>query len=292
MISCPRCKFSLKIGRIELSCSKCGKKINKIEKIFYFNPEIDGETFDYDPDILKIFKNNENKHFWFKIRNEIINQLFVKFVKKSEKCIEIGAGTGYIAKTLSQNGYNVSVGDLHGKALKLIDFSNLENKYQFDLSKSPFIEHFDAIGLFDVLEHIPNDDLAVKNIYKMLKPSGKVFITVPAHMWLWSKYDYSHKRRYEIKKLIRIFEKNNFKILEAKNFFLTILPLLLLRKIFKHSSIKDMDKENVEDSFKDEIKINPILNIILYWISKFELKVLNFFSPKIGGSIVLVAQRI
>lgn len=85
--------------------------------------------------------------------------------------------------------------------------------------------------MFDVLEHIDEDALAVKNIYKMLKPGGKVIVTVPVHKWLWSKQDAIayHRRRYEVDQLKGLFKQNGFKIVKATAFFVSILPLLYLR---------------------------------------------------------------
>ena len=88
--------------------------------------------------------------------------------------------------------------------------------------------------MFDVLEHIDNDSEAIRNVHKMLKPGGKAIITVPAHMWLWNKQDRiaSHRKRYELDQLRRLFESSGFKVLKATAFFISLLPLLYLRTIF------------------------------------------------------------
>lgn len=60
---------------------------------------------------------------------------------------------------------------------------------QMDACDNPFVAEFDAIGAFDVLEHIPLDALALGQIHAALKPGGVLLLTVPQHAWLWSASD-------------------------------------------------------------------------------------------------------
>jgi len=128
------------------------------------------------------------------------------------------------------------------------------------------------------LEHIKDDGLAIQNIRNMLTINGRVVLTVPAHMWLWSEEDEvsNHFKRYELDDIKKLLIDNGFLITYASNFFISIIPLLYLRT--KRKSL-------------DEIKINPIINFILFKISIFENKLLKFLSFGVGGSIILVAEK-
>ena len=55
---------------------------------------------------------------------------------------------------------------------------------QMDARCMPYESDFDAIGAFDLLEHIANDDDVLQQIYNALEPGGFLFITVPQHRWL------------------------------------------------------------------------------------------------------------
>lgn len=74
---------------------------------------------------------------------------------------------------------------------------------QADIYNLPNWKPFDLIGLFDVLEHLPDDVKALKEIRKALKPGGKLILTVPASMKLWSYVDEvaGHYIRYSSKTL-------------------------------------------------------------------------------------------
>ncbi len=57
---------------------------------------------------------------------------------------------------------------------------------------------FDLITALDVVEHIEQDAWAVAEMVKMLKPGGRLLMTVPAFMSLWDHHDEinHHYRRY------------------------------------------------------------------------------------------------
>jgi len=128
----------------------------------------------------------------------------------------IGGGTGNIAKSMIDLGYNVSLGEMHLKGIEFAKSYGVQNLFQFDLLKSPFVEHFDAITMFDVIEHIEDDAFALKKCRKALISDGIIFITVPAFELLWSRIDTEsgHKRRYS-KALFCAIKKSDFSDLSA-----------------------------------------------------------------------------
>ena len=67
-------------------------------------------------------------------------------------------------------------------------------------------ESLSAVGLFDVIEHIGQDDAFLHSIWQSLKPGGYVYATVPAFNYLWSASDNyaEHCRRYNKKMIIKL----------------------------------------------------------------------------------------
>lgn len=125
---------------------------------------------DYKFEGFEALHAHEEGYFWFVARKELILKTMQKFVPKSAKLIEVGAGTGNVAKFLQESGFaDVAVGEMHLKALDFARDYGLRTRYCFDLLDAPFEDEFDCVCAFDVLEHLENDDLAVQNIAKMLK---------------------------------------------------------------------------------------------------------------------------
>lgn len=55
-----------------------------------------------------------------------------------------------------------------------------------------------VVCLLDVLEHLADPQLALREAARLLGPSGQLVVNVPAHPWLWSQADefLGHVRRY------------------------------------------------------------------------------------------------
>ncbi|MBU0664950.1 MAG: class I SAM-dependent methyltransferase [Proteobacteria bacterium] len=256
--------------------------------ICYLPNSLDGFA-DYHSVGLDNLYAAENTHFWFITRREKICGAFKKYVPNHSRIMEIGAGTGYVAEGLQKIGYQVAVGEYHLSGLKYAKQKGIEECYQFDLFEPPFENEFDAIGMFDVIEHLEDDVFAMQQASRMIKPGGYLFVTVPAHQWLWSRNDKiaAHKRRYNKRMIINSVEIGGLEIVEMSYFFASILPLLFLRKLI----YRDHDGVVIEKERQKKIPINLLLNKFLLILTRVE----NYFSqwlPNIaGGSLLLVAKK-
>jgi SAM-dependent methyltransferase len=211
-------------------------------------------------------------------------------VKPSSKIIEIGAGTGNVSRYLKMKGFTcVTVGEMHLKGLQYAKSYGIDECYQFDLLRAPFEGEFDAICLFDVLEHIDEDVRALENIRKMLTEHGYVVLTVPAHKWLWSRDDViaGHKRRYTRKELVEKLNNIGFDVIVSRYFFISILPLLFLRR-YVH---KDDGTHIRQEEYLADISINPVFNKILLFITRVENKFNKFIPNFFGGSLFVLATK-
>jgi len=260
----------------------CGIKI--------FHDSIDDEHVDYNSQGIEVLYKEEEKHFWFISRKEFIYQQMKGIVVPSSRLIEIGAGTGNVSRYLKSKGYtSISVGEMHLKGLKYAKSYGIDECYQFDLLRTPFDSEFDAICLFDVLEHIDEDVKALENIHKMLAEHGHVILTVPAHEWLWSRDDIiaGHKRRYTKMELVDKLNQIGFEVNVSRYFFISILPLLFLRR-YVH---KDNGTDIRQEEYLADISINPVFNQILLYLSRIE-NIANKYLPNFfGGSLFVLATK-
>jgi SAM-dependent methyltransferase len=145
-----------------------------------------------------------------------------------------------------------------------------------------------SIGLIiatDILEHLDQDIIGIKEIHRTLKQDGKAIFTVPAFKFLWGVQDVvgMHKRRYSRRELIRKIEQEGFKILRSSyfNFFL-FFPIFLARRII---SILDL-------RINSENKINsPFINFYFKIIFSLEPYLLKYLSYPFGVSIFCIARK-
>jgi len=291
MIICPQCQeYILSEESAGYFCKTCGHEVLIENGIVFFHPEEKDSNIGMEACIFDDVVKFEEKHFWMSARRFYLRRIFNEFVKLEDAILEIGAGTGYVAKYLINHGYrNYAIGDIHKRGLVLSGDYAYRHKYQFNLMRTVFTEHFDVVGMFDVLEHISDDDSTVKNINKMLKKGGRVIVTVPAHMWLWSKQDAIayHRKRYEIKELKELFLRNGFNILKISGFFFSLIPFMYLRKIINCDDGKISDGD-----YRGRFKVNVVFNMLLKMMLHIEMAVFKNCSSCYGGSIVLVAEKL
>jgi len=282
MILCPKCDRWTN----GIICTQCGFKFVN-NKIVSFVDCIDTEI-NYESQGLDRLYKYEQEHFWFKSRREFVKKVFIRYIKKESMIIEIGAGTGSISRMLLSEGYdNISVGEVHENGLIYAKSYGIKKLFQFNLVNTPFKEHFDVVCMFDVLEHIDNDDQALQNTLKIMKNDGYAILTVPAHMFLWSNIDKvsGHMRRYSKADLVLKMKKNGFKIVDCQYFFCFLTPLLLIRKKITKDSTETINEQLTG------MKINSCLNSFLYLICYMENILNNIFHFPFGGSLIIVAKK-
>ncbi len=126
------------------------------------------------------------------------------------KTLEIGSGIGNISAFLLKDLDDVSLSDLRPEYCRLLQnkFSynnHLKGVYELDLSLEDFnpkhpelIEQFDTVIALNVIEHISDDLLAIRNAKTLLRKNGKLVILVPAGQWLYNSIDreLGHIKRY------------------------------------------------------------------------------------------------
>jgi len=155
-----------------------------------------------------------------------------------------------------------------------------------DLMWLPFkADSVDFILASDVLEHLDEDTIGIREIYRSLKREGKVIFTVPAFRSLWGVQDIvgMHKRRYSKKELMTKIEGEGFKILRSSyfNFFL-FFPILIGRRILSLLGLR-IESEN---------QINlPLINFFLKTVFSIEPHYLKYFSFPFGVSIYCIAKK-
>lgn len=101
---------------------------------------------------------------------------------------------------------------------------------------------FDLICLFDVIEHMPNDQAVFSQLSHLLADGGTLFFSVPLHAHAWTSFDslVGHYRRYDPENLRGLVDLHNLDIrcsasygMQPKNKFLTKLATWFLGRHFE-----------------------------------------------------------
>ena len=110
---------------------------------------------------------------------EGINTITKHNSNKRGKLLDIGCLTGHFMEVATNYGWDCTGIELHTKAYNFCKSSNL-NVYNRPLDKINFENnYFDAITMWDVLEHLPNPKKVLSTINHILKSNGILLILVP-----------------------------------------------------------------------------------------------------------------
>jgi SAM-dependent methyltransferase len=176
------------------------------------------------------------EHFWVARRFEVFRRLADALVQNSRAVAEVGCGHGLLQRQL-EDAYDREVTgfDLNDYALR----HNLSRRspvgcYDIYQRDALLRAGFDVVFLFDVLEHVDQEDAFLAALTFHLAPKGRLVINVPAGQWAYSSYDEAagHVRRYSMRSLGLVAARNRFKILQWTYWGLPLLPALALRKLW------------------------------------------------------------
>ncbi|KAB2855096.1 MAG: class I SAM-dependent methyltransferase, partial [Anaerolineae bacterium] len=223
-------------------------------------------TTSYDAQFFPLLFRVEDRHFWFRTRNRIIRTLVQQIVEPlphGYRVLEVGCGTGNVLRHLEQtctSGLVIGM-DLFGEGLHYARQRVTCPLIQGDMHNPPFCAQFDLIGLFDVLEHLPDDLQVLNDLFSMLATGGKLLLTVPAHPSLWSYFDEAahHCRRYQKHDLAEKLTKTGYRVEYISYYMASIFPLVWAgRKIAaltKHDKTSDTHQMTTNELAARELKI-------------------------------------
>ena len=173
-------------------------------------------------------------HFWCRRRFEVLKELAGDRLAAASRVCEIGCGNGVLqlqvesAYPLAPDGF-----DLHEGALRR-NMSRRGGVYCYDIHDraEEFRNRFDVILMFDVLEHIEDQDRFLDSARFHLAAHGSLIINVPALQWLFSAYDevQGHQRRYSVSELTAVAGRNGFRVSRISYWGGPLVPILALRK--------------------------------------------------------------
>lgn len=194
----------------------------------------DREPISYDADGNAQCFQLEEGSFWFAHRAACLHSVVKRFAP-NRTIFDIGGGNGFVSVKLREAGFDTVLVEPGEVGARNAARRGLPAVICATLATARFrAESMDAAGMFDVIEHIPDDLGFLREVHRCLKPGGRIFITVPAFEWLWSHDDVKagHFRRYTIGGAVETLANAGFRTLYATYLFsLLPLPLFAVRSV-------------------------------------------------------------
>jgi SAM-dependent methyltransferase len=191
--------------------------------------------FELDAELMRRLWRMEERHFWHAARNRWIRRALEAYgLRPPARILDVGCGSGAVSGMLHRQGYSVVGVDTGEMLVRKADERFPEATFVAgEIERlTPDLGPFDAIGFFDVLEHLDQPGAFMDLALAHARPGALVMATVPALMELYSTIDRlsGHKRRYEPGELKRLFVERDLVDVKEHGIFRVMRALLRLRR--------------------------------------------------------------
>lgn len=237
----------------------------------------------------------EENYWWFKGHRLISFMLLEKYItKKKNKILDIGCGTGINLNQLKKYG-EVHGSDVSAKALEFCKLRGISNVKLSSAENLKFpSNYYDIVTSFGVLCCVQDDFQSLREMFRVCKSNGIIFISTPAIPFLFSRFKTEHDlsqhttRRHSKKRLERVVESAGFKIKRITYANMFLCPLVILHRIIKKIIKPDVKIENAKSDMK---KMPYAINGFLFNILRFESFLIKRLNLPIGLTLLCVAEK-
>lgn len=228
----------------------------------------------------------EDHYWWFVARRRLALRLLRSHVAtENPKILDLGCGTGAVLAELIQWSQATGL-DFSDLAIQMCKERGLDHLVEGDAQALPFADcEFDAIVALDIFEHVSDDVKAFSEAARVLKPGGKLVLSVPAYRWLWGPHDIAlhHFRRYTRSQVRRVLEQaglestiSGYSVFLLFPFVALSRPLEKLKRGPAKASLPHLPKS-----------VNNLLVKVMHW----EQSLVSSGKAPWGSSVIAVATK-
>lgn len=290
---CPTCRGRLTAAPPGMRCERCASAYPEEHGILRLVAGRAGAP-GFSAHYFEALSEVEDRHFWFVARRNLIVDFMRRGVPdlSSRRLFDIGCGAGSVLSHLAAAGvplagacdaYLEGLEKTHEKLpsvpLVLVDEGRLP----------PLGPGQSLISLFDVLEHLDDDQATLAWLAETLEPGGVLALTVPAHPFLFDEADKlaHHRRRYARAELRGKLEKAGFEVRRLTHFMAPLVPILVgLRWAGQLLSLGTAEQRR-----SAEFAVVPFWNGVMERVLAGERVLLSRLSLPFGTSLMALAVR-
>lgn len=260
---------------------------------------------EYDSSGFELLRRMQHEHFWYLGRHRWLMHALRKYAPSlpqtggRSQMIDLGGGCGGWLRYVQTNGgsknIELALGDssLHALETARETVGPAVRLYQIDLLNLGWHERWDGAFLLDVLEHIPADVDALRQIAASLRPGGMLFVTTPALERFRSYNDRlaHHVRRYAKADFVRLADATGLELCDARYFMFFLSPLLVASRLLGPDVSRMSEAERRAMMLKTHRTPAAPLNRLLTWIFSCETPLGYWLSFPWGTSLLGVFRK-
>lgn len=246
-------------------------------------PPQDGEVFD-DANAAKLLQSDRT-HWWFRSKAALVATALQRTggtVDRQDWLVDAGGGAGGVTALLGWTPERVLV--LEGNQALVGQAVHHHGLFgaRSEVGALPLRDgRAAAMCLLDVIEHLEDPVLALREARRSLGPGGRLVVNVPAHQWLWSQADVElgHVRRYTRSTLRRDLRAAGLEpVLLTHVFSWLVAPVWVTRRVVRPGT--------AELGLDQTSPLIDRASMVLTWL---ERQLVGRLSIPLGTSVLCVA---
>jgi SAM-dependent methyltransferase len=225
-------------------------------------------------------------YWWYRVRSNLLRVVLEPFVGSPQRVLDVGSADGPSVSWLRGHGRRTAL-DLDTRGLGPGDVcaSAMELPFRDDT--------FDVVSAFDVVEHCEPEIDVMSELARVLRPGGRLLISVPAYQWAWSDFDEQngHHRRYTRPRAVASAEGVGLEVRRATYTFASTFPLFAAERLLRRLRHRLSGKSHEAADIVDLPHTSPLLERILVGLGALDARLLRGRDLPFGSSVVLVAVK-
>jgi SAM-dependent methyltransferase len=186
----------------------------------------------------------EEHYWWFVAMRQITDAIASRQLQiPNLRMLDAGCGTGFnLGHYSAADRRDVYGLDVTMDALEWVRKRGFEKITQASVTDIPFRSGtFDLVFSFDVLPQVPlkMDEPAIREMHRVLKPNGYLFVRAAAFEWLRSSHDEElhTMHRFTRPELVQKLMHAGFEVEWSSYANGFLFPVVLMRRFLKHAGI-------------------------------------------------------
>ncbi len=243
----------------------------------------------------KIMYEAEDTHWWYRGLRGVISTLLGlgKARRKTARILDAGCGTGGTLHALAERGFaNLGGFDLSPVAVEFCRRRGLSNVRLGSITDIPYeSDTFDLVISCDVVTDAGTDNemQALREMHRVLRPGGRLFLNLPAYGFLRSEHDRATAvaRRvtgYEIEEKLR---QAGFRVKRTTYWNMFLFPVVVLVRLLRREKEEDLSSPARSDIVLPPAPVNLLLSACV-GLEHLLLRVVNL---PFGSSVAVVAVK-
>jgi len=187
-----------------------------------------------DEEILVSLSDIVSRHPWWAARTDLVMAMLERLgIMPPASVLEAGCGWGVNLAALEAAGYEITGLDISRRALSRLDGPQRQLiEADLSLGLPDTVPAYDCVLALDVIEHIDDDSHAMRELVRLVKPGGRMIVSVPSLPDLYSEFDevQGHRRRYTVQSLRLCLEQAGLAVEDVMWWGQWMVRLLRARK--------------------------------------------------------------